>query len=209
MKNEKPTLKARFFEGLFDQNPILVQLLGTCPTLATTTSMKNGVGMGLSAAAVLVLSNLLISLLRKFIPKQVRIAAYIVIISGFVTAIELLIQAYVPALDASLGLFIPLIVVNCIILARAEAYASKNPPVDSMLDGLFMGLGFTFALGLLGGIREFIGNGTLWDVKITPQAYPGISFFTQPADAFITLGTLIAAVTAIKTFAAKRKGADK
>ena len=209
MKNEKPTLKARFFEGLFDQNPILVQLLGTCPTLATTTSMKNGVGMGLSAAAVLVLSNLLISLLRKFIPKQVRIAAYIVIISGFVTAIELLIKAYVPALDASLGLFIPLIVVNCIILARAEAYASKNPPVDSMLDGLFMGLGFTFALGLLGGIREFIGNGTLWDVKITPQAYSGISFFTQPAGAFITLGTLIAAVTAIKAFAAKRKGADK
>ena len=209
MKNEKPTLKARFFEGLFDQNPILVQLLGTCPSLATTTSMKNGVGMGLSAAAVLVLSNLLISLLRKFIPKQVRIAAYIVIISGFVTAIELLIKAYVPALDASLGLFIPLIVVNCIILARAEAYASKNPPVDSMLDGLFMGLGFTFALGLLGGIREFIGNGTLWDVKITPQAYPGISFFTQPAGAFITLGTLIAAVTAIKAFAAKRKGADK
>ena len=209
MKNEKPTLKARFFEGLFDQNPILVQLLGTCPTLATTTSMKNGVGMGLSAAAVLVLSNLLISLLRKFIPKQVRIAAYIVIISGFVTAIELLIKAYVPALDASLGLFIPLIVVNCIILARAEADASKNPPIDSMLDGLFMGLGFTFALGLLGGIREFIGNGTLWDVKITPEAYPGISFFTQPAGAFITLGTLIAAVTAIKTFAAKRKGADK
>ena len=209
MKNEKPTLKARFFEGLFDQNPILVQLLGTCPTLATTTSMKNGVGMGLSAAAVLVLSNLLISLLRKFIPKQVRIAAYIVIISGFVTAVELLIKAYVPALDASLGLFITLIVVNCIILARAEAYASKNPPVDSMLDGLFMGLGFTFALGLLGGIREFIGNGTLWDVKITPEAYPGISFFTQPAGAFITLGTLIAAVTAIKTFAAKRKGADK
>ena len=209
MKNEKPTLKARFFEGLFDQNPILVQLLGTCPTLATTTSMKNGVGMGLSAAAVLVLSNLLISLLRKFIPKQVRIAAYIVIISGFVTAVELLIKAYVPALDASLGLFIPLIVVNCIILARAEAYASKNPLVDSMLDGLFMGLGFTFALGLLGGIREFIGNGTLWDVKITPEAYPGISFFTQPAGAFITLGTLIAAVTAIKTFAAKRKGADK
>ena len=209
MKNEKPTLKARFFEGLFDQNPILVQLLGTCPTLATTTSMKNGVGMGLSAAAVLVLSNLLISLLRKFIPKQVRIAAYIVIISGFVTAIELLIKAYVPALDASLGLFIPLIVVNCIILARAEAYASKNPPVDSMLDGLFMGLGVTFALGLLGGIREFIGNGTLWDVKVTPAAYPGISFFTQPAGAFITLGTLIAAVTAIKTFAAKRKGADK
>ena len=113
------------------------------------------------------------------------------------------------ALRVGFSFFIPLIVVNCIILARAEAYASKNPPVDSMLDGLFMGLGFTFALGLLGGIREFIGNGTLWDVKVTPAAYPGISFFTQPAGAFITLGTLIAAVTAIKTFAAKRKGADK
>ena len=117
--DKKPSLIKRLFEGLFDQNPILVQLLGTCPTLATTTSMKNGVGMGLSAAAVLIMSNLLISLLRKFIPKQVRIAAYIVIISGFVTAIELLIKAFVPALDASLGLFIPLIVVNCIILARA------------------------------------------------------------------------------------------
>lgn len=211
MKNEnknKMSLGARFLEGLFDQNPILVQLLGTCPTLATSTSMKNGVGMGLSATAVLILSNLLISLLRKFIPKQVRIAAYIVIISGFVTAVELLIKAYVPALDASLGLFIPLIVVNCIILARAEAYASKNPPLDSMLDGLFMGLGFTFALGLLGAIREFVGNGTLWDVKVTPQAYPGIRFFTQPAGAFITLGALIAAVTAVKSFAAKRKGGE-
>lgn len=208
MSEKKLSLKARLFEGLFDQNPILVQLLGTCPTLATTTSMQNGVGMGLSAAAVLVLSNLLISLLRKFIPKQVRIAAYIVIISGFVTAIELLIKAFLPALDASLGLFIPLIVVNCIILARAEAYASKNGPVDSMLDGLFMGLGFTFALGLLGGVRELIGNGTVWGVNIT-GAYPGISFFTQPAGAFITLGVIIAAVSAIKTYAANRKVKSK
>ena len=195
--------------GILTQNPTFVQLLGMCPTLATTTSVVNALGMGLATTVVLTFSNLFISLVRKIIPKEVRIASYIVIISGFVTAIELLIKAYVPALDASLGLFIPLIVVNCIILARAEAYASKNPPVDSMLDGLFMGLGFTFALGLLGGIREFIGNGTLWDVKVTPAAYPGISFFTQPAGAFITLGTLIAAVTAIKTFAAKRKGADK
>ena len=201
--NKKPTLLDRLLEGLFDQNPILVQLLGTCPTLATSTSMQNGVGMGLSATAVLILSNLLISLLRKFIPKQVRIAAYIVIISGFVTAVELLIKAYLPALDASLGLFIPLIVVNCIILARAEAYASKNGPVDSMLDGLFMGLGFTFALAILGAVREFIGAGTVWGINVT-GAYPGISLFTQPAGAFITLGCVIAAVGAIKSFAAKK-----
>ncbi len=204
----KMSFKARLFEGLFDQNPILVQLLGTCPTLATTTSMKNGIGMGLSAAAVLILSNLLISLLRKFIPKQVRIAAYIVIISGFVTAIELLIKAYLPSLDASLGLFIPLIVVNCIILARAEAYASKNTPVDSMLDGFFMGLGFTFALGVLGGVREFLGNGTLWDIDITMGAFPGIGFFTQPPGAFIMLGVVIAAVNAIKSVSAKKKGGN-
>ncbi len=209
MSNNKPSLKTRLFEGLFDQNPILVQLLGTCPTLATTTSMKNGVGMGLSAAAVLILSNLLISLLRKFIPKQVRIAAYIVIISGFVTAIELLIKAYLPALDASLGLFIPLIVVNCIILARAEAYASKNGPVDSVLDGLFMGLGFTFALGLLGGVRELMGSGTIWDINITGGVFPGFAMFTQPAGAFITLGCIIAAVNAVKTFAAKRNAVKK
>lgn len=155
------------------------------------------------------MSNLLISLLRKFIPKQVRIAAYIVIISGFVTAIELLIKAFVPALDASLGLFIPLIVVNCIILARAEAYASKNPPIDSMLDGLFMGLGFTFALGLLGGVRELIGNGTIWDKDVSFGVYPGISLFTQPAGAFITLGVIIAAVNAIKAFSAKKKGGGR
>ena len=204
-KSSKPTLLSRLLEGLFDQNPILVQLLGTCPTLATSTSMQNGVGMGLSATAVLVLSNLLISLLRKFIPKQVRIAAYIVIISGFVTAIELLIKAYIPVLDASLGLFIPLIVVNCIILARAEAYASKNGPVDSMFDGLFMGLGFTFALGLLGAIRELVGSGTIWGFSITGGVFSGIGFFTQPAGAFITLGVIIAAVTAIKAYLAKRK----
>ena len=207
--NNKSILFTRLMEGLFDQNPILVQLLGTCPTLATSTSMQNGVGMGLSATAVLILSNLLISLLRKFIPKQVRIAAYIVIISGFVTAVELIIKAYLPALDASLGLFIPLIVVNCIILARAEAYASKNGPIDSMLDGLFMGLGFTFALAVLGAVREFIGNGTIWNINITGGVYPGIPMFTQPAGAFITLGCVIAAVTAIKTAVNNKSEAKK
>lgn len=210
MKNsKKPSLKTRLFEGLFDQNPILVQLLGTCPTLATSTSMENGIGMGLSATAVLILSNLLISLLRKFIPNQVRIAAYIVIISGFVTAIELLIKAYLPSLDASLGLFIPLIVVNCIILARAEAYASKNSPFDSMLDGLFMGLGFTFALGILGAVRELIGNGTIWGKDLSFGVYPGISFFVQPAGAFVTLGVIIAVVNAAKAFSASKKGGNK
>ena len=204
-ENKKPTMLARLIEGLFDQNPILVQLLGTCPTMATSTSLLNGIGMGLSATAVLICSNLLISLLRKFIPKEVRIAAYIVIISGFVTAVQLLLQAFVPGLYKSLGLFIPLIVVNCIILARAEAYASKNGPVDSLLDGLFMGLGFTFALAVLGAIREVIGNGTIGGLTIS-KSFPGIAMLTQPAGAFITLGCVIAAVTAIKSAAAKKGG---
>ena len=204
-ENNKPTMAKRLFEGLFDQNPILVQLLGTCPTMATSTSLQNGIGMGLSATAVLICSNLLISLLRKFIPKEVRIAAYIVIISGFVTAVQLLIQAYLPELNKSLGLFIPLIVVNCIILARAEAYASKNGPLDSLLDGLFMGLGFTFALAVLGAIREIIGNGTVWGITISP-AFPGIGMITQPAGAFITLGCVIAAVSAIKNAMSGKRG---
>ena len=187
--DKKPSLIKRLFEGLFDQNPILVQLLGTCPTLATTTSMKNGVGMGLSAAAVLIMSNLLISLLRKFIPKQVRIAAYIVIISGFVTAIELLIKAFVPALDASLGLFIPLIVVNCIVLGRAEAFASKNNVLDSGLDGLGMGLGFTCALTVLGLVREILGSGSAFGHKFIDG--DGILIFVLAPGAFIALAYIM------------------
>lgn len=208
MNETKPSMKARLFEGLFEKNPILVQLLGTCPTLATTTSLKNGFGMGVSAMCVLILSNLLISLLRKFIPKQVRIAAYIVIISGFVTAVELLIKAYIPALDKSLGLFIPLIVVNCIILARAEAYASKNGPVDSMLDGLFMGLGFTFALSILGAIREILGAGTLLGFDLHLPFQPML-IFVLPAGAFLTLGFVIAAVNAILSAAKEKNGGKK
>lgn len=203
----KPSLKKRLFEGLFEQNPILVQLLGTCPTLAVTTSLKDGLGMGLSATAVLILSNLLISLLRKFIPKQVRIAAYIVIISGFVTTVELLIKAYLPALNSSLGLFIPLIVVNCIILARAESYASKNPPVDSMLDGLFMGLGFTLALSVLGAIRELLGTGSILGVNIFGSSYTPMLIFVLPAGAFLTLGCLIAFVNyVLKIYKSKTGG---
>ncbi len=208
MSDKKFSVKEHFLSSLFDKNPILVQLLGMCPTLATSTSLINGLGMGLSATAVLILSNLLISLLRKFIPKQVRIAAYIVIISGFVTAVELLIKAFLPALNQSLGLFIPLIVVNCIILARAEAFASKNGPVTSMLDGLFMGIGFTFALAILGFIRELLGNATILGYEI-PFFNTPILFFIMPAGAFLTLGCLIAAVNAILTAAKNRKGGGR
>lgn len=208
MNENKFSVKKHFFSSLFDQNPILVQLLGTCPTLATSKTLADGIGMGLSATAVLVLSNLLISLLRKFIPKQVRIAAYIVIISGFVTAIELLIKAYLPSLDESLGIFIPLIVVNCIILARAEAFASKNSPIPSMIDGLFMGIGFTFGLALLGLIREFLGTGKIFDITIISN-YPQNAFISGNAGAFLALGCLIAAVNFVLSLAKNKKGGNK
>ena len=192
-------IKKMFKNGLITENPTFVQLLGMCPTLAITTEATNGVGMGVAVILVLMLSNFLISLLRKFIPSQVRIASYIVIISGVVTAIQLLIKAYVPALDKSLGLFIPLIVVNCIILARAEAFASKNGVLPSVLDGLFMGIGFTFALTILACIRELVGAGTLFGFDILCRfGYQPVTFFVQPAGAFITLGVLIAAFTAIR-----------
>ena len=191
-------------EGLLDNNPVLVQLLGMCPTLATTTSLENAFGMGMAATAVLICSNLFISLLRKFIPKQVRIAAYIVIISGFVTAVELLMRAYFYSLYQALGLFIPLIVVNCIILARAEAFASKNGPLPSMVDGIGMGLGFTFALCLIGAVREILGAGTLLGMQIMPSFYSPMVIFVLPAGAFLTLGFIIAAVQKIRNTVADR-----
>ena len=191
--------------GILDQNPTLVQLLGMCPTLATTTSLKNAFGMGMAATAVLNCSNVFISLLRKFIPKQVRIAAYIVIVSGFVTAVELLMRTYMVSLYRSLGLFIPLIVVNCIILARAEAFASKNPPLPSAMDGLSMGLGFTFALCILGTVRELLGSGSLLGHRILPEAYPDMVIFILPAGAFLTLGFTIAAVQKIKDTVEEKK----
>lgn len=191
--------------GILDQNPTLVQLLGMCPTLATTTSLKNAFGMGMAATAVLICSNVFISLLRKFIPKQVRIAAYIVIVSGFVTAVELLMRTYMVSLYRSLGLFIPLIVVNCIILARAEAFASKNPPLPSAMDGLSMGLGFTFALCILGTVRELLGSGSLLGYRILPEAYPDMVIFILPAGAFLTLGFTIAAVQKIKDTVEEKK----
>ena len=191
--------------GILDQNPTLVQLLGMCPTLATTTSLKNAFGIGMAATAVLICSNVFISLLRKFIPKQVRIAAYIVIVSGFVTAVELLMRTYMVSLYRSLGLFIPLIVVNCIILARAEAFASKNPPLPSAMDGLSMGLGFTFALCILGTVRELLGSGSLLGRRILPEAYPDMVIFILPAGAFLTLGFTIAAVQKIKDTVEEKK----
>ncbi len=191
--------------GILDQNPTLVQLLGMCPTLATTTSLKTAFGMGMAATAVLICSNVFISLLRKFIPKQVRIAAYIVIVSGFVTAVELLMRTYMVSLYRSLGLFIPLIVVNCIILARAEAFASKNPPLPSAMDGLSMGLGFTFALCILGTVRELLGSGSLLGHRILPEAYPDMVIFILPAGAFLTLGFTIAAVQKIKNTVEEKK----
>ena len=196
--SSKQSFGSQLKEGLLSNNPVLVQLLGMCPMLAVTTSVSNAIGMGLAATAVLICSNLLISLLRKFIPKQVRIAAYIVIISGFVTAIELLIKAYFYELYGSLGLFIPLIVVNCIILARAEAFASRNPVLPSMVDGLSMGLGFTFALVLLGAVREVLGAGTFLGFPVLGAWYQPALLFIQPPGAFLTLGLLIAVVQKIR-----------
>ena len=184
--------------GLFTQNPTLVQLLGMCPTLATTTSVKNALGMGLAATAVLICSNVFISLLRRIIPQQVRIAAYIVIVSGFVTAVELLMRAYFYSLYQALGLFIPLIVVNCIILARAEAFASKNPVLPSAIDGLSMGLGFTFSLFLVATVRELLGAGTFLGLPVLGSHYTPITIFILPCGAFLTLGFVIAAVQKIR-----------
>jgi len=196
-------------EGVLDNNPTLVQLLGMCPTLATTTSVKNAVGMGLAATAVLMFSNLFISLLRKFIPKETRIAAFIVIISGFVTMVELLMKAFFYTLYQSLGIFIPLIVVNCIILARAEAYASKNKPLPSFVDGLSMGLGFTFALILVSTVREILGNGTLWGFPILGKYYAPALLLVMPAGAFLTLGFVIAAVQKIRQTREEKAHIDK
>ena len=198
--------------GILTQNPTFVQLLGMCPTLATTTSVVNALGMGLATTVVLTISNLFISLVRKIIPKEVRIASYIVIISGFVTAVELLIKAYLPAIDASLGLFIPLIVVNCIILARAEAFASKNPPLPSLVDGISMGLGFTLALSLIAAVRELLGTGALFaaadgtgGIQIFGAWFTPVSIFLLPSGAFLTLGFLIALVQKIGLINAEKE----
>ena len=193
-------------DGLFRQNPIFIQTLGMCPALATSTTVINGLGMGLATAVALVFSNLFISLFRRIIPKQVRIAAYIVMISGLVTALEIFMDAYIPSLNKSLGVFIPLIVVNCIILARAEAFASKRGPFVSMLDGLFMGLGFTLAIFILASVREVIGAGTFADIQVMPEAYTPALMFALPPGAFITLGIVIAGFKKIVSAVTKERG---
>lgn len=196
--NGKYRISDQFRDGIITNNPVFVQLLGTCPSLATTTSALNALGMGISVIFVLVCSNLFISLLRKFIPNQIRIASYIVIISGFVSALELIIKAYIPSLSNSLGLFIPLIVVNCIILARAEAFASKNKVLPSVVDGLAMGIGFTVALVILGSIREILGAGTVFGVSVFGGWFEPAVLFIMPPGAFITLGFVIALVQKLR-----------
>ena len=209
---KKSSIKDIFRNGIIDNNPTLVQLIGMCPTLAVTTSVVNSLGMGVAVIVVLTFSNLFISLLRKIIPSQVRIAAYIVVISGFVTAVELLLKAYLPSISASLGLFIPLIVVNCLILARAEAFASKNAPLESVVDGIAMGAGFTIALTVIGFIRELLGTGRVFasadgtgGIALFGSAYPPATIFVLPTGAFLTLSFIIAAVQKFRSVSDEKK----
>ena len=180
--------------GIIKENPIFVLLLGMCPTLGTTSSAINGMGMGLATMFVLICSNVVISLIKNLIPDMVRIPSFIVVIASFVTLLQMVMQAYVPGLYATLGLFIPLIVVNCIVLGRAEAFAAKNNPISSMFDGIGMGLGFTVALAIIGLVREFIGSGTLFDITVLPEAFPRTLLFVMAPGAFFTLGCLMAAL---------------
>ena len=186
-----------FTKGFLKENPVFVLLLGMCPTLGVTSSAINGMGMGLATTFVLVMANLVVSLVKSGIPDKVRIPSFIVIIATFVTIVQLLMQAYLPSLYESLGLFIPLIVVNCIVLGRAEAFASKNTVWSSILDGLGMGLGFTFALILLGSVREFLGSGKMSGLVIYPENYGSLIFVLAPG-AFIALGYLIAIINKLK-----------
>ena len=183
--------------GIVKENPTFVLLLGMCPTLGTTSSAINGMGMGLATMFVLICSNFVISSIKSIVPDMVRIPVFIVVIASFVTILQMVMQAYVPGLYATLGLFIPLIVVNCILLGRAEAFAAKNNPVASLFDGLGMGLGFTIALTLLGGVREFLGTGKIFDFAIMPEQY-GMLIFVLAPGAFIVLGYLIAIVNRLK-----------
>jgi len=196
----------RIYNGIIKENPSLILMLGMCPTLAVTTSTYNAVGMGLSTMAVLILSNLVISLLRKVIPDEVRLPAYIVIVASLVTVTELLIEAYIPPLYHALGVYIPLIVVNCIILGRAEAYANKNEPLLATLDGLGMGLGFTIALIIIGFLRELLGAGTILGKNILPAGLPPIAVFVKSPGAFLVIAFIIAIMNFcnIKTQANKK-----
>ena len=204
--------KKQFNEGLLTKNPVTVQLLGMCSTLAITTSLFNGIGMGLAVTIITICSNILISALRKVIPNQIRIAAYITIIAGFVTVVDLLLQAFIPALSASLGVFIPLIVVNCMVLGRAEAFASKNGVLASAVDGLCQGIGYTVALIIVCVIRELLGNGTFGGgllgpggagIQIIPQPFPAMQM-VMPVGGFLVLGFVIAGSQALMSYLEKK-----
>lgn len=185
------------WNGIIKENPTFVLLLGMCPTLGTTSSAMNGMSMGLATMAVLIFSNLIISLIKNLVPDMVRIPSFIVVIASLVTILQMVIKAFAPEIDKSLGLFIPLIVVNCIILGRAEAFAAKNGPVSSVFDGIGMGLGFTLGLTLLGAVREFLGTGKIFSMTIFPDSYGALVFVLAPG-AFIALGYLIAIINKLK-----------
>ena len=192
------TALERLWNGMVKENPTFVLMLGMCPTLAVTTSAMNGIGMGLTTMVILALSNLMISMLRKIIPDEVRVPAFIVVVASFVTIVQFLLEAYIPSLNDSLGLYIPLIVVNCIILGRAEAYASKNPIGASLFDGIGMGLGFTIGLTFIGVIRELIGVGTVFGFQVMPEAYEPVSIFVMAPGAFFVLALLTAVQNRVK-----------
>jgi len=189
--------------GILDENPTFVQIIGMCPVLAVTTTVKNAVGMGIATTAVLICSNIIISMLRKMIPDGVRIPAYVVVISSFVTIVEFIIKGFLPELNASLGIFIPLIVVNCIILARAEMYASKAAVLDAALDGVGMGLGFTAALIIIGSVRELLGSGSFYGLAVLPESFPRTVIMILPPGAFFTLGLAIAGLNYLRGRGAK------
>lgn len=203
MKNK--SLFHVFTNGLLNENPTFRLLLGMCPTLAISTAASSGVGMGLAATFVLVFSNIVISSLRRIIPEKVRIPCFIVVIATFVTIIDLVIKAFLTSLSDTLGIFIPLIVVNCIIFARAEAFAFKNPVLPSAMDGLGMGLGFTCSLTLLSSVREIIGAGTWFGMQVMPQGYEPMAIITKPTGGFITLGLLLLIVNALVKHFQKRR----
>ena len=208
----KDTPLERLYNGIIKENPTFVMMLGMCPTLAVTTSAKNGIGMGLATMVILTASNLMISLLRKIIPDGVRKPAYIVVVASFVTIVEFLMEGFIPALYSALGIYIPLIVVNCIILGRAEAYASKNKPIPSLFDGIGMGLGFTLSITCIGAVRELIGAGSIFGKQILPLAdaaagkmgYEPVTIFILAPGAFFVLAFLSAIQNKFKLGAAKR-----
>ena len=207
--SNKPTMRGIFFNGLLNENPTFRLVLGTCPTLAVTTSAINGIGMGLAATFVLVCSNIVVSLVRKLIPDKARIPSFIVIIATFVTIVQMMMQAFLPSLYEALGIFIPLIVVNCIILARAEAFASKNGPLQSAMDGLGMGLGFTCSITLIGIVRELIGNGSVFGINLLGASYEPMLLFVLAPGGFITFGLLLGIINAITARRAAKKGGDQ